>query len=221
MTRNRLLLALLAAATMVCALFAILELRRPPAASAVGWRFRFPAGTRLTYALSWQGAQSAHLTDDRLAEGSADVDADLTLRSYGEVDGVWRLGLSLAHFRKHQLSALGQEVMKDVQGFDGHEALVDLEPNGRVRGIHLQPGDPDLFKHVTQWVATQLQVVLADERTWTAGEPGPFGASQVRYRLDGDRRGAHAPRLHPARRAAGQPGAASPPRISRARRAPR
>src|SRR6476660_4156474 len=174
MTRNRMLLALIATATIVCAVFAILELRRPHAASAVGWRFRFPAGTRLTYALAWQGQQSAPLLDDRVAEGRADVEADLTLRSYGQVDGAWRLGLSLAHFRKHEMTVLGQEVMNDVQPFDGHEALVDVEPTGRVRGIYLQPGDPDLFKHVIQWAATQLQIVMADDRTWTGDEPGPF-----------------------------------------------
>jgi hypothetical protein len=93
----------------------------------------------------------------------------------------------MVNFRKHAMTLLGQEIMSDVKPFEGHEALVDVQPNGRVRGIYVQPGDPDLFKHVSQWVATQLQIVLADERTWTGDEPGPFGASQVSYRVEGDR----------------------------------
>jgi hypothetical protein len=182
---HRILSLIFVGLTIVCGIAAIFFLRAPRSAAPVGWRFAFPAGHEWVYDVAWHGQQSAQVTKDEGAQGSADLDAELTLRGYGQSEGAWRVGARLGGFRKHSLKVLGAEAIRDDaaahEAFDGHEALVEIEPNGKVRAVYFQPGDPALFKHVMQWLVTQLQVTIADDKEWTAEEAGPFGLSTVKY----------------------------------------
>jgi hypothetical protein len=159
--------------------------------------FHWPKGQRYVYTLVWTGTQTARLlagreqADQKNVSGAVDIAADLELVSYGEQDGATLLGARVARVQRHRFEVLGQDVLADparaAAAFDGREAFVEIEPSGRVRAIRFRNGDESTFKHLMQWLLTQMQVVLPSERGWTdeaewlAGEPGPFGTSTAKY----------------------------------------
>jgi hypothetical protein len=204
-------LAALAAAGVMVAAAALLVARgahRPAAAGArgpaAGGRLAWPAGTRATYALAWTSDTRAGLLapgGEQMLATRLDLAGELALRSFGERDGATLLGVSLPAVERHQLTALGQELLPDdaaaAAALAGREALAEVEADGRVRALRFRPGDPDLWKTLVQWLLADAQVTLpaADAATWEALETSSLGRARARYEGGGGvatrRRGAY------------------------------
>jgi hypothetical protein len=167
-------------------------------ALGVGWwlrpvRFHFawPAGTRIVYAVDWQGQSRMKvpgMADD--TEGAFDVDADLVVHSEGKRDGVYRLRLSLAAVRRYHVRALGQEMeMTPVEAqrlLIGPEALLEVAEDGTARGMEVRASDPAQFRNLVQQIAAQLSVTVPSRlpRRWEADEPTAFGEARSAYSLE-------------------------------------
>ncbi|MBL8956215.1 MAG: HEAT repeat domain-containing protein [Myxococcaceae bacterium] len=154
-----------------------------PARAAL--RFDWPAGQKLVYRLRWSADTRTRLGvgdgTERALDGVTDLGGMLTLRSFGPTPGGTLLGLSLSGLEPHSMRALGTELLADARTVEGHEAYLVMRPDGALAQVYLRPSDPDVFKLVAQWLATDLAVTLGPDEAWSALEESSLGLAQSSY----------------------------------------
>lgn len=162
-----------------------------PASPSV--HFRFPKGERWTYQLEYAANSRVELSgtgNDSALSGRVLLVGDLVLRGYGEHGASQRVGLRLENLARHSLQLFGQEVLPDAASvasvFQGHEALLEVGPEGDIQSVSFRPEDPSLFKNTVQALVGELQVVLRDGATWTVDETTTRGRARVRYEKSGE-----------------------------------
>ncbi len=181
-SRGRVALVLLA----IAAVTAIWWARRP--APAIAYGFPWPAGARYVYQLDWA-------THDRVVLGVGDgapmaselaLGGELTLRSYGQRDGDYLVGMTFAP-RTQRVMALGAELVGADPATDGalrdHEAILVVAPTGEVRSVRFAFGDPALWKTIAQTLAAELSTTLpaTPARAWSATADDALGTAHVDY----------------------------------------
>ena len=185
-TRSRVLTATVAVVAGV-SLFALRRDRAVP----IGFRFDWPAGTELTYTLSYRSQDDVALDavgSDQHVTGETDLEGELVLRSHGLEGDHYLLELSVAP-RVHRVSALGRELLPDdgaaSAAFDGQRAYLRVRPDGVVDGVWTAPRTPELFANVAQTLAAELEVALpADAKTgaWQTRLHDLQGEARMQYR---------------------------------------
>jgi hypothetical protein len=148
-------------------------------------RFDWPAGTKLVYRLVWKSDTRTRLStgdgSERTLDGLAHLGGLLTLRSFGPTEGGTLLGLSLQTLEPHTMKALGAELLTDASVVEGREAYLLMKGDGALTNVFLRPSDPDVFKLVVQWVATDLAVTLSGGERWSTLEESSLGLAQASY----------------------------------------
>ena len=165
-------------------------------AARAGFDFRYdwPAGTELTYALDWEAAEAQRLPsqrpDDAPARSRQHFTGKLVLRSYGRGAGdAFTLTARLEGLSRHELDFWGRAPLADDAAaraqLEGHAATLTVTPSGAVRSVGFAADAPDLFKHLMQTLLTEAQVPVPAapdaDGTWEAEEPSRFGLAQVHY----------------------------------------
>lgn len=160
--------------------------------AAASFRFDFPRGTRLDYAVRIASTQHA-AGPKATAGGPSTIDATVTLagllevRSYGRAGDAWRLGLVFRRLDEQALAVLGNDGLAGVT-LVGEEAIVELGDRGELRAIATRPGAPDAFKSLAHFAAQSLLVTAPPGvgAEWTADEATALGRARSTYRTSGD-----------------------------------
>lgn len=158
-------------------------------AGPVAPRLRWPGDTVWRYRLELKGHKRIEAGPATL-EGALDLAAHVELRSYGRFDGNTRLGMRFVELERHALTMLGEDVMPDRATADavfaGHEAVLDVAPDGSVLGLRFAEDAPTLFQHLSRLVAGEIQLVIrGGETTWEAKENTQHGQALTDYEVVG------------------------------------
>src|SRR6516165_4229604 len=161
-----------------------------PSVSATPLRVAYPKGKQFIYAWSHRASNEARLGDSQAVRGTVDLDGQLMLRGHGEVGGASLVGVSFAHLTRHQLSALGQDLLADDEAahrlFDGREAFAEIAPNGAFRSVRFHREDPALFKNLVLSVLLPVAMSLRDDlQEWTLPERTGVGLATTKYSRTG------------------------------------
>ena len=166
-----------------------------PAASVSddgAFRFRFPAGDVYTYDFTFESDQvlAAPRKGGTPIDGSLALSGELRLRSYGAVDGKYRLGVSLPRLDKHQLRFQGEDVLDQAEAdrtFGEREAFVEVTHRGEITTVWFEKNAPPTFRSVMETVIPAIAVVApeSNDTMWSAEEPTPLGKAQTFYVSDG------------------------------------
>jgi hypothetical protein len=204
-TRLRLAVALASAAVMLTLGLHLFARPAPATSSPVASTAPRPltarldgsTGTRYVYALEWRTHQSTRLPLPGQAagqgepmKGSLRLSGDLVLRTLGRDGEAWLVGASLENLREPELHIASRNALPDPSVLSGREALVEVEPTGAIRTMRFASKDPDVFKHVMQWLLTHTQVVLPEDEArrsagrWNALEDTSLGQVQASYAVD-------------------------------------
>jgi len=156
------------------------------------FRFRFPAGDVYTYDFTFESDQvlAAPRKGGTPIDGSLALSGELRLRSYGAVDGKYRLGVSLPRLDKHQLRFQGEEVLDQAETqrtFGEREAFVEVTDRGEITTVWFEKNAPPTFRSVMETVIPAIAVVApeSNDAMWSAEEPTPLGKAQTFYVSDG------------------------------------
>jgi len=157
-----------------------------PSLSASSLRVAYPTGQQLTYRFSHQASTGAHLSVSEGARGSADLAGELVLRGYGDAGGASLVGVSIGRLDRHQLTALGQDVLGDAalvqRLFEGREAFAEIAPDGTVRAVRFRGQDPALFKNVVLSLLFPVAMNLRNgSDSWTLPERTAVGVATTKY----------------------------------------
>jgi hypothetical protein len=191
--RSSIVIVLVAAILLIGA--AVIYFAHQWAPKEFGYRFDWPRGREYLYNLQYANTNKTSIFT---GAGSGDaskqsfgaiveLDAELTLKSYGKRGELYLLGASLSSFGKHEITFMGQSLLPDKKAvedvFSGQEGLLELRDTGEVERIFFAPGAPELFKNLVQNLAGELQVVVqSGARSWTATESNQNGRGPVGYR---------------------------------------
>lgn len=155
------------------------------------FRFNFPAGTVYTY--DFQLDTSQHLAAPRKGgnpiTGSLSLAGELRLRSYGETEGTYRLGVSLPRLDKHELRFQDREMLTDEEAattFGEREAFIQVTPRGEITSMWFEKTAPPTFRSVMETVipAIGVQVPESNDPMWSAEEQTPLGKARAFYVTD-------------------------------------
>lgn len=131
-------------------------------------RFRWPAGTRYVYELAWSGAQRTTIAGASF-DGTLRLDGRLTVRSFGDADGATLLGLSFTRLDRVEIGHAGQALTADADavraglvGSGSREALLEVEPTGRVRNVRFAPETPALAQQLLLGLIGETEVLLPE-----------------------------------------------------------
>lgn len=187
--RSRFLIAAAALAGGV----AVWRVARRDHAVAMTAELTWPAGTELTYTLSYRSHDDVVIeaTGQHIV-GETEIAGDLVLRSRGIENGHYLLELTVDP-RVHHIAALGRELVADDATahatFAGQRAYLGVRPDGVIDGVWTAPGTPELFVNIAQTLAAELEVALPKEaRTegrWQTVVHDLQGDARVQYRAAG------------------------------------
>jgi len=152
------------------------------------FRFRFPAGDVYTYDFRLETEQllAAPRKGGKPIGGSLTLAGELRLRSYGQHEGNYRLGVSLPRLDEHALSFQGRDVLGDAEAertFGEREAFIEVTDRGKIAAMWFAKDAPPTFRSVMESVIPSI-VVRAPETNdlmWSAEEQTPLGKARTFY----------------------------------------
>ena len=168
--------------------------------------FDWPRGTTYRYAFDWRGEthvraapaaapSPATATPDKPdgepqgLTGKVRLEGDLVLSSMGRVGDAYRLVGRIESLRACSLDLFGSEVLaagpRANEALVGRDAIVELDPDGRVRAVSFEDDAPPIFKHVMESLLVQSQAVVHADggRTWSARETTLAGEGTASYEV--------------------------------------
>jgi hypothetical protein len=151
--------------------------------------FAWPAGEKLRYSLRWSKEDRATLPPSRAPMvGSFDLDATLTLRSYGFEDGHWLVGAQLERIDRAHFAVDDRELIDEAAtaGLRRSEAMLLVTSTGAVDQVLLPRDADELWKSTMQALASELEVIVEPRASsWTRTQRDALGSADVSYRVLG------------------------------------
>jgi len=155
------------------------------------FRFKFPAGDVYTYDFELDTNQqlAAQTKGGKPIGGSLALAGELRLRSYGETDGKYRLGVSLPKLEKHELRFQGQDLLSEEEAkttFGEREAFIEVTDRGEIVAMWFEKTAPPTFRSVMESVIPTIAVRAPEtnDLMWSAEEQTPLGKAQAFYVAD-------------------------------------
>jgi hypothetical protein len=153
--------------------------------------FAWPERQLLRYTLRWSKQDAAAVpAAARALAGDFTLAGQLTMRGAGRDNGRWLVGVRLERVDEARFTVDGHEVIDAAARSEltRPEALFAIAPTGMIEAILLPPDAGELWKSTLQSLASELEVVIAGESSWTVAQHDPLGVVEIAYRKSGDDR---------------------------------
>lgn len=154
-------------------------------------RLAFEKGVAHRYRLAFTVANSTVLFSpgrDDAAGGTAtatvDIAAVLTLRGYGEREGRWVVGLSLADLERSAISFNERELLPPAEAaklLTAAEAIIEWGGDGTIGDIRFPKEMHPLARNIIKAVLAEWQTPLSLPVGETTIEKTPYGAARARF----------------------------------------
>jgi hypothetical protein len=163
--------------------------------------FDWPRGTTYRYAFDWRAETQIQASPAPSSPGKPGgapqgltgrvrLEGDLVLSSMGRVGDAYRFVGRIESLRECSLDLFGSEVLasgpRANEALVGHDAVVELDPDGRLRAVRFEKEAPPIFKHVMESILEQSEAVVhADgDRAWSARETTLLGEGTASYEVE-------------------------------------